>query len=72
LPLRHEKKVSDVLCAVLASSFLSPFFAAIAVAIKMEDSGPVLYRAQRVGLNGKLFALLKFRTNVVDADKNRC
>ena len=59
----------DVLCAVLGLIILSPFFAAIAVAIKREDSGPVLYRAQRVGLNGKLFALLKFRTMVVNADK---
>jgi lipopolysaccharide/colanic/teichoic acid biosynthesis glycosyltransferase len=59
----------DVLCAVLGLIILSPFFAVIALAIKKKDNGPVFYRAQRVGLNGKLFALLKFRTMVVDADK---
>ena len=59
----------DIVCAVLGLIILSPFFAAIAVAIKRETKGPVLYRAQRVGLNEKLFTLLKFRTMVVNADK---
>jgi len=59
----------DILCAVLGLIILSPLLAAIAVAIKRETKGPVLYRAQRVGLNEKLFTLLKFRTMVVNADK---
>jgi lipopolysaccharide/colanic/teichoic acid biosynthesis glycosyltransferase len=59
----------DILCAVLGLIILSPLFAAIAVSIKLVDNGPVFYKAQRVGLNGKIFRLFKFRTMVVNADR---
>ncbi len=48
---------------------LSPLLFVIALLIKMYDGGEVLYRAVRVGRNGKLFMLLKFRTMVAGADK---
>jgi lipopolysaccharide/colanic/teichoic acid biosynthesis glycosyltransferase len=41
----------------------------IAILIKQEDGGPVFYRGERVGLNGRPFRIFKFRTMVVDADK---
>lgn len=48
---------------------LFPVFILIAVIIKMDSAGPVFYLQQRVGKNGKLFRLFKFRTMRVNADK---
>jgi lipopolysaccharide/colanic/teichoic acid biosynthesis glycosyltransferase len=58
----------DVLVALAGLLILWPMFAVIAVAIKLNDRGPVLYGAQRVGLYGKTFTLLKFRTMIVGAE----
>jgi lipopolysaccharide/colanic/teichoic acid biosynthesis glycosyltransferase len=59
----------DVLGASLGLALASPFLAASALAIKLEDRGPVLYRQQRVGRGGAEFELLKLRTMVVGAEK---
>jgi lipopolysaccharide/colanic/teichoic acid biosynthesis glycosyltransferase len=59
----------DVLGASLGLALASPFLAASALAIKLEDRGPVLYRQQRVGRSGAEFELLKLRTMVVGAEK---
>ena len=48
---------------------LSPVFLLIGALIKLYDGGPVFYRARRVGRNGTIFHLLKFRSMVIDADK---
>jgi lipopolysaccharide/colanic/teichoic acid biosynthesis glycosyltransferase len=48
---------------------LSPFLLMVAAAIKFYDWGPVFYKAPRVGRNGKLFRMYKFRSMVVNADK---
>ena len=66
---RFGKRLMDIGVSAVALLFLSPIMAAIAVAIKLEDGGPVFYRADRVGENGHLFRMLKFRSMVVDADK---
>ena len=58
----------DVALAGLGLALASPFLAAAAVAIKLEDGGPVLYRQRRVGHNGQEFDLLKLRTMVVGAE----
>jgi lipopolysaccharide/colanic/teichoic acid biosynthesis glycosyltransferase len=47
----------------------SPLLAAAALAVKLEDGGPVLYRQRRVGLGGREFELLKLRTMVVGAER---
>ena len=60
----------DVVCAVLGLIFLLPLFAAIAALIKLVDNGPIFYRGERVGLNNRVFRLFKFRTMVVNADRN--
>ena len=59
----------DVLGASLGLALASPFLAASALAIKLEDRGPVLYRQQRVGRGGAEFELLKLRTMVVGAER---
>ena len=58
----------DVVGATVGLALASPVLAAAAVAIKLEDGGPVLYRQRRVGLNGEEFDLLKLRTMVVGAE----
>src|SRR3954471_23196962 len=52
-------------CALLA---LSPVSATVAVLIKLEDRGPVLFRQVRVGRHGREFKMLKFRSMRVDAE----
>jgi len=59
----------DVAGASLGLVLASPFLAASALAIKLEDRGPVLYRQRRVGRDGEDFELLKLRTMVVGAEK---
>ncbi|MFL5930009.1 MAG: sugar transferase [Gaiellaceae bacterium] len=59
----------DVAGASLGLVLASPFLAASALAIKLEDRGPVLYRQRRVGRGGADFELLKLRTMVVGAEK---
>jgi lipopolysaccharide/colanic/teichoic acid biosynthesis glycosyltransferase len=58
----------DVVGAAVGLALASPVLAAAAVAIKLEDGGPVLYRQRRVGLHGTDFDLLKLRTMVVGAE----
>jgi lipopolysaccharide/colanic/teichoic acid biosynthesis glycosyltransferase len=58
----------DVLTAAAGLVVMSPLLAASALAIKLEDGGPVLFRQRRVGKDGVDFDLLKLRTMVVDAE----
>jgi len=59
----------DAVAAGLGLAVTGPLLAASAVAIKLEDGGPVLYRQVRVGKDGEDFELLKLRTMVVGAEK---
>lgn len=63
------KRIFDICFSLFVLSAVSPFFLLIALIIKLNDFGPVFYKAQRVGLNGKVFRMFKFRTMVVNADK---
>ena len=65
------KRIVDVVVAALAMIALCPLFAAIAIAIKLGDGGPVLFRQERVGLHGRTFRVTKFRTMQVDAEARR-
>ncbi len=66
---RFGKRLMDIALAGAGLLLLSPAMLAVALAIKLEDHGPVFYRAERVGENGRLFRMLKFRSMVVNADK---
>jgi lipopolysaccharide/colanic/teichoic acid biosynthesis glycosyltransferase len=59
----------DVALAGLGLVVASPLLAAAALAIKLEDRGPVLYRQTRVGKDGQDFDVLKLRTMVIDAER---
>ena len=58
----------DVAGAAIGLALASPFLGAAALAIKLDDRGPVLYRQKRVGQDGREFELLKLRTMVVGAE----
>jgi putative colanic acid biosynthesis UDP-glucose lipid carrier transferase len=60
------KRTMDILCSVLALIVLSPVFLVSAVVIKLSSKGPVFYKANRVGLNGKQFSMYKFRSMHVE------
>ena len=62
-------RVVDAALAALGLTIASPALAAAAVAIKLEDGGPVLYRQRRVGLHGQDFELMKLRTMNVGAER---
>jgi lipopolysaccharide/colanic/teichoic acid biosynthesis glycosyltransferase len=62
-------RVVDAAGAALGLALASPALAAAAIAIKLEDGGPVLYRQRRIGLAGNEFELLKLRTMVVGAER---
>lgn len=62
------KRVIDVVGAAALLVLASPVMLAVAVAVKLTSPGPVLFRQQRVGLNGRLFTLYKFRSMVADAE----
>jgi exopolysaccharide biosynthesis polyprenyl glycosylphosphotransferase len=59
----------DRAAASLVLLLLAPVLVAIALAVRLTSPGPVLYRQERVGLNGKSFTMLKFRSMVADADR---
>ena len=65
---RLLKRVFDIVVGTLAVIALSPLMLAIALAIKLTSRGPVLYRQERMGLDGRRFSMLKFRSMVLDAE----
>ena len=62
------KRAFDLIAVVPALLLLSPLFLLMALAIKLEDGGPILYWQKRVGLNGRVFAFPKFRSMRTDSD----
>ncbi len=62
------KRGIDLLCATLVLVASAPLSALVAVLIKLEDGGPVLFRQRRVGQNGAVFTLRKFRSMKIDAE----
>ena len=63
------KRTLDIGISAAALAALSPALAAIAAAIRLSDGGPVLYRQRRMGLDGRPFDILKFRSMVVGAEE---
>lgn len=63
------RRLVDIIAAIVGLLVLSPFLLLILVAIKIDSAGPLFYRAQRIGKDGAVFKLFKFRTMVVNADK---
>ncbi|WP_048422273.1 sugar transferase [Mycolicibacterium obuense] len=66
---RFQKRLFDLLFSGSVLLFGLPVLFAVGLAVKLTSKGPVFYRQERVGLDGRPFEMIKFRTMVVDADK---
>lgn len=62
------KRIFDIVVGTLSLIVVSPIMLICAILSKLQSPGPILYRAKRVGLNGEIFLMYKFRTMVADAD----
>jgi len=65
------KRLLDVVGSVVGTAIFLLLFPFVAVAIKLDSPGPVLFRQRRVGQNGRVFNLLKFRTMYADAEERK-
>jgi exopolysaccharide biosynthesis polyprenyl glycosylphosphotransferase len=65
------KRLIDLAGSAVLLLALAPLFAIVALLIKLDSPGPVLFAQERVGLNKRRFKILKFRTMVVEADKQQ-
>ncbi len=63
------KRVFDIVVSALGLIIISPFLLIIALIIKLTSIGPVFYSQTRIGLDGKNFRMIKFRTMIVNAEK---
>jgi exopolysaccharide biosynthesis polyprenyl glycosylphosphotransferase len=63
------KEFFDIIFSVIILFTISPLLALIAILIKKEDGGPVFFKQERIGLNGRRFRCYKFRTMVVNAEE---
>lgn len=65
-----QKRIFDLTLSFIILVFLLPLFALIAVLIKVTSKGPVFYKQERIGKDGKKFKMYKFRTMYVGSDKD--
>lgn len=70
LEQRFVKRVMDIVLCSIAMVVAAPIMLIVAIAIKLEDGGPVFFKQERVTIGGKKFDILKFRSMIVDAEKN--
>ena len=67
---RFQKRAFDMVVASMLFLLSLPVFAVIALAVRLSSEGPVLFRQKRVGLNGNLFEIIKFRTMYVNDESD--
>ena len=65
-----QKRAFDLLLTIPGTIFISPLLAVTAIAIRLDSPGPAIYRQKRVGLDGKIFEIYKFRSMYSNADEN--
>jgi lipopolysaccharide/colanic/teichoic acid biosynthesis glycosyltransferase len=70
-PYALQKRVVDIVFSGLVLIFLMPLLAAIAIAIKLDSSGPAFYITGRIGKKGRLIQCIKFRTMVLNPEERR-
>ncbi|MCX7797885.1 MAG: sugar transferase [Melioribacter sp.] len=64
------KRLFDIVFSLTLLIVTSPFTILAAIAIKLESEGPIFYKQERMGMNGKIFKIIKFRTMIKDAEKH--
>ncbi|KFI49661.1 sugar transferase [Bifidobacterium biavatii] len=65
---RISKRLFDIVVSAILIVLTSPFMIGTAIAIKLDDHGPIFYKQKRIGVRGKPFEMIKFRSMVVNAD----
>lgn len=65
------KRISDIVGATILLVLLAPFFVLMSILIKLDSSGPVFFRQNRVGRHGQMFSIFKFRTMIADAEAKK-
>lgn len=68
---RAAKRMFDITAASLSLLAFLPLFLATALAIRLEDKGPVFFRQKRIGAGGRTFSMIKFRSMYTDAEQRR-
>ncbi|MGB0962262.1 MAG: exopolysaccharide biosynthesis polyprenyl glycosylphosphotransferase, partial [Mycobacterium sp.] len=68
---KHGKRLFDLVFGTLALAAALPLLLAVAVAIKVDDGGPVFFRQVRVGQHGRLFRIIKFRTMAAQGERRQ-
>jgi len=68
-PYLIAKRCLDIFAAIIGLILLSPLFLVVAILIKLDSKGPVSFSQERVGKNGRIFRIHKFRTMVQDAER---
>ena len=63
------KRSFDLVCALILLILIAPLLFVVAVGVRLSSPGPAFYRGVRVGCNGKLFRMWKFRTMVANAEQ---
>ncbi|MCF8303857.1 MAG: sugar transferase [Bacteroidales bacterium] len=64
------KRIFDIVASIIAMIILIPFYIFVAVGVKLSSPGPIIYSQQRIGKNGRLFFMHKFRSMYCDAEKD--
>ncbi|MCQ2441408.1 MAG: exopolysaccharide biosynthesis polyprenyl glycosylphosphotransferase [Clostridia bacterium] len=64
------KRIFDIILSVIGLILSSPIMLVCAIAIKLDDGGPILFKQNRITKNGRIFNIYKFRSMIVDADKD--
>lgn len=64
------KRFIDIFISIFALIFLSPLFAVIAILVKYSSKGPIFFSQERIGINSKPFRIIKYRTMVIDSEKD--
>ena len=67
---RFFKRLMDIVICLVAMIVAAPVMLVVACLIKLEDGGPVFYKQDRVTIGGKVFSILKFRSMIVNAEKD--
>jgi exopolysaccharide biosynthesis polyprenyl glycosylphosphotransferase len=67
---QHTKRFMDIGISLLIFILLFPVFLTLAILVRFSSLGPVIYRQERIGINGKVFKIYKFRSMYIDAESN--
>lgn len=67
---RAIKRMIDIVSSVIAMIILLPAYIIVGIGVKLSSKGPIFYSHERVGIHGKPFSMLKFRSMYLDAEKN--